>query len=278
MPTEKITIGNVEIIAFSDGHLQFAPDGFFPTIALEDWEPYKDHFTSDGKIKLNMGSFLLRSEGKTILVDTGLGPSAEGFEGAVSGLLPNAIINGGIALEDVDMVVITHLHRDHVGWNFTQGDEGFKPTFPNARYYVPKADWDIYTKRAGMSAFSYIKEQVTPLQDLGVLELIEGEQSLTSDLSALPTPGHTPGHTSYLVASRGERAIILGDAIHTQAQLQRTDWSPRADIDADQSSKTRSALVERIESENSYVASGHFPAPGFGRIVRVEGRRYWQAT
>ena len=100
---------------------------------------------------------------------------------------------------------------------------------------------------------------------------------MTGEVSTLPTPGHTPGHTSFLISSQGERAIITGDAIHSRAQTQETHWSPRADSKPDISAESRKNLLERIENDNAMLISGHFPAPGFGTLVRMEGRRYWQA-
>jgi glyoxylase-like metal-dependent hydrolase (beta-lactamase superfamily II) len=277
MPPHTITIGNVTVTSVSDGRIEFAPSEFFPSVSSAQWEPYRDQLTPEGDIALNVGSFLLRSEGKTVLVDTGLGGSDAGMTGAVFGLLMDDMRDKGVRAGDVDLVVITHLHRDHVGWNLVRDDGVVRPTFPNARYLVPKADWDIFTRRDGMAAFAYIREQVTPLEDLGVLDLMEGEREITGELTALPAPGHTPGHTCLVVSSQGERGVILGDAAHHPAQAHETDWSPRADTDPDVSRVTRRQLLDRIEQDGAVAASGHFPAPGFGRFVRLEGRRYWQA-
>src|SRR5439155_5992898 len=95
-------------------------------------------------------------------------------------------------------------------------------------------------------------------------------------MSAWPTPGHKPGHVSILVTSGGERALVLGDAAHNPAQIAEPDWVSRADMDPDLTRQTRRALVERLEREEILVAAGHFQAPGFGRIVRLDGRRYWK--
>ena len=109
------------------------------------------------------------------------------------------------------------------------------------------------------------------------MDLIDGEQSITGHLTALPTPGHTPGHTSVLVTSSGESAVILGDAAHIPIQAHHTDWSPRPDTNPRLSRQHRAELFDRMEKDHSLVVSGHFPLPGFGRLARVEGRRYWQA-
>ena len=109
------------------------------------------------------------------------------------------------------------------------------------------------------------------------MEFMDGEQALTSELTSLPTPGHTPGHMSIMISSQGERALILGDVLHNPVQAQETDWVSRADMDPEQTRITRRALMERLERDGIVVAAGHMPAPGFGKLVRLEGRRYWQA-
>ena len=275
MPEHKVTVGNVEILSLSDGRLEFHVADFFPSVPTEAWAPYRDQLTPEGRIVMNVGSFLLRSEGQTVLVDTGLGDSARGFRDVVYGLLLRAMKAKGVQLEDVDLVMITHLHRDHVGWNLLWNGDACRPTFPKAAYWVPRADWEFYTR--GPRVFSYVKEQVAPLDTLGLLNLMEGERAMTGQITALPTPGHTPGHTSVLVLSQGEGAVILGDAAHVPAQVQETDWSPRADADPLRSSVTRRTLMERIEREGLLAISGHFPAPGFGRVLRLRGRRHWKA-
>ena len=277
MPDYSVRVGDAEIISVSDGHIHFAPSDFFPSVDSSEWDAYPDQLTGDGLIRMNVGSFMIRVGDDVALIDTGLGEGDHPFDNSEWGLLAGDMARKGISPEDVTRVVITHLHRDHVGWNMVERDGARTPFFPNARYYVPKADWDVFTRRAGMRMFAYIAEQVTPLMELGALEFVEGEQPIGDHLTALPTPGHTPGHTSALVTSAGESAVVLGDAAHVPVQAHHTDWSPRADTDPELSRQNRAELFERMERDHSLVVSGHFPVPGFGRLVRVEGRRYWQA-
>ena len=123
----------------------------------------------------------------------------------------------------------------------------------------------------------HITSQVLPLEKLNVLDLIEDEYKVTDDLTTVPTPGHTPGHVSIIVASGGEHGFILGDVAHSPAQAHYTDWSPIFDVDSELSRKTRHEVLDRLESEGTLVASGHFPDNGFGRFVRPDnGRRIWQ--
>ena len=277
MPEHAVRVGDARIISVTDGHIHFHPSDFFSPVEAAAWEPYAGQLTADGLIRLNVGSFVVRVGDRAALIDTGLGEGDHPFDNSQWGLLASDMAAKGIGADEIDCVIITHLHRDHVGWNMTARDGAPTPYFPNARYFVPKADWDVFTRRAGMSAFAYIREQVTPLMDAGVLELTDGEQAITDNITALPTPGHTPGHISVLISSAGESAVVLGDAAHVPVQAHHTDWSPRADSKPDISRESRAALFDRMERDHSLVVSGHFPEPGFGRLARVEGRRYWRA-
>ena len=277
MPNYSVRVGDAEIISVSDGHIHFAPSDFFPSVDSSEWDAYADQLTPDGLIRMNVGSFIIRVGDDVALVDTGLGEGDHPFDNSEWGLLAADMRDKGIAPDAITTVIITHLHRDHVGWNMVEKDGARAPFFPNAKYYIPKADWDVFTRRAGMRMFAYIAEQVTPLLELGALEFVEGEQPIGDHLTALPTPGHTPGHTSVLVSSADDSAVILGDAAHVPVQAHHTDWSPRADTNPELSRQNRAELFDRMEKDHSLVVSGHFPVPGFGRLVRVEGRRYWQA-
>jgi len=274
---DTIKIGNVEILHLSDGMLEFDLCNFFPTIPGESWRDYESHLTAEHKVRFNLGSYLIRSAGRTILVDTGLGPRPADTPDVPWGELLRDFTAKGVRPEEVDMVVMTHLHRDHVGWNLTADGARWKPTFPNARYWCSRTDWDAcHRPDVQPQRFPNAPTCVWPLADLGLVDFMDGEHALTRDLTAVPTPGHTPGHMSILVTSQGQRALVLGDAAHSPVQLQEPDWVSRADMDPDLTRQTRRALLDRLEREHIVVAAGHFEAPGFGRIVRLEGRRYWR--
>jgi glyoxylase-like metal-dependent hydrolase (beta-lactamase superfamily II) len=276
MDKHIVRVGNVEIMALSDGILEFDLCNFFPTIPADDWRPYESHL-HDHKVRFNLGSYLIRGGGQTIVVDTGLGPRPAETPDVPWGQLMNDFKAKGVRPEDVDMVVMTHLHRDHVGWNLMPVDGKYVPTFPKARYWMSRKDWDT-SHQADVQPlrFPNAPSCVWPLAELGLIEFMNGEQSLTRELTAVPTPGHTPGQMSILIASQGERALVLGDAAHSPAQIEEPDWVSRADMDPDLTRQTRKALIDRLEREKILVAAGHFEAPGFGRIVRLEGRRYWR--
>ena len=279
MPTigPVVTIGNVQITALSDGVLDHDLCNFYPSIRAENWEPYEDFLTTEHKIRFNLGSFLVRSDGHTILVDTGLGPEPAFAREHACGELLSDLEEKGVGVDEIDMVVMTHLHRDHVGWNLLPHQGSHKPTFPRARYWISAGDWEFFGRPENLDQFPTTRECVLPLESLGLLELMDGEHALTSELTTLPTPGHTPGHMSILISSQGRRALILGDVAHSPVQVHETGWCSRVDVDPDQTVATRRSLMERLERDGTLVASGHFPAPGFGKVVRVDGRRRWQA-
>ncbi len=278
MANNKVTIGNVEITSLSDGALEFDPCNFFPSIPAENWQPYEEHLTSEHKVRFNLGSFLIRSDGRTILVDTGLGPKPVDAPDPGWGELLNDFKANGVRPDEIDMVVMTHLHRDHIGWNVLPRGRKYEPVFPKARYWMSAKDWEAsHNPQLQEQRFPNAPACVWPLEELGLMELVWGEYSLTRELSTLPTPGHTPGHMSIVISSQGQRGLVLGDAAHNPVQVHEIDWVSRADIDQGQAVVTRRSLMERLEREGALIAAGHFPAPGFGKLARLTGRRYWQA-
>ncbi len=270
MPEDIIRIGNVEIISLSDADLSFPVADFFPTVSAETWNAQRQYLGDDGNLHPNAGCFAVRSSGRTILIDTGYGPS-------LAGRLFDQMETKGVNIDDIQTVTFTHLHPDHVGWNMKPNGGRSLPSFPRARYLVPKGDFDFFTSADSLESFPYIKDQVLPLVDLGLVDYMEPETDLTPEVRVWGTPGHTPGHVSFLINSAGERGVILGDVAHSPVQAHETDWNPGFDVLQDQSRATRHAVFDRLEREGMTIAAGHFPKPGFGKLVRVEGRRIWQA-
>ena len=117
---------------------------------------------------------------------------------------------------------------------------------------------------------------MSSLDDLGVLKLMDGEEPLTEELTAIPTPGHSPGHVSLLVSSGGERALVLGDDVAHPAQVTENTWNIAFDVDKELAAFTRAQLLDWLEADGMPVAAGHIPGSGFGRVVREGGRRYWE--
>lgn len=278
MAGAKITVGNVEIVSLLDTPMEFDWGMFFPRNSRGDFDPYRDSYPGSyagDKFRTYAHCYALRSAGKTVLVDTGIGPGPIAFLGGIRGTLLDDMTAKGVAPDSVDTVVFTHLHGDHVGWNL--GPDG-APNFSAARYLVPQADWDYFTEAAAVSQNPQIGASVLPLKELGVLDLFSGEKAITDELTTFPTPGHTPGHTSILVSSAGEKAIVTGDLAHHPAQVDRTDWSSGFDGDPTRAVETRKKVFDQLEAEGLVAAVCHFPDPGFGKLVRLEGKRVFQAS
>lgn len=277
MSTERVAIGSVEIVSVTDGlmpaHPSFLFSGVPPAMyqaALGDGE-----LTSDGSLPIKRGSFLVRSSGRTILVDTGIGDKDPRLPG---GELLSNLAQLGVRPADIDVVVNTHLHFDHVGWNCLRRGDAFVPTFPNAEYWIARKEWDFWTDPAILDEEGpHLRTDVLPLKDSPQLRLVDGEAAVTPELSLLPTPGHTPGHCSLAVTSAGERGTILGDVAHHPLHLIRF-WVAAIDELPRVSRRTKRALAERLIAEQALVAAGHFTPNSFGRLILVDGRRTWQAV
>lgn len=263
---KSMTVGDVGITALTDIEGSFFRlSQIFPGIRDDQWGPYlrrypwafADAHTLYGRV----GAYLVRAPDRTLLVDTGIGPGAMGMRGR----LMDDLAESGVGPEDVDTVFLTHLHGDHVGWSLAS-DGG--PAFPEARYLVQETEWE--------AAEPYLRKAMASLEDISVLELLYGEEFLTDEFTVIPTPGHSPGHASLLVSSRGEQALVLGDVFAHPAQVTEPIWNVAFDADKEQSAFTRVQVLDWLAADGITVAAGHVPGSGFGRVVREDERLYWR--
>ena len=272
------TVGHVDLIAVQDSWTVIQPTRIFPATVAEQWTPFREFLDAAGNIVLPFGSWLIRSQGRILLVDTGLGGRPLSNAPKEPPALPAVMTAAGVSPEAVDFVLLTHLHFDHVGWNTVDRDGQAVPLFANARYVVQRADWEHWAGpgKGGFGSADF-DAVLAPLAAAGVLDLVDGEQAITSEVTAVPTPGHTPGHVSFAIASRGERAYITGDTFHTPAQVTNTDWGiEHADTDPALAIASRRALLDRVEAEGARLVAGHFPFPGLGRLERTAGKLAWR--
>ena len=273
---QRTQVGNAELIALQDSWAAMPPPMFYPDVPADAWADYGEFLDADGNLTLNLGAWLVASEGNTILVDTGLGGRPAPMPLKQEAALPSVMEEAGVKPADVDIVVFTHLHFDHTGWNTVDENGAAVPLFPNARHVVQQTEWDYWTSSDEMRTAAQYDNSLGPIEAAGLLDLVEGEHAVTSELVTVPTPGHTPGHVSFVVSSAGERAYRLGDAAHQPVQVREDGWCASADVDKVSSAASRKALMARIEAEGALIASGHFPFPGLGHAVAGEGGRTWQ--
>ena len=277
-----LKVGDVEIVALTDMNLPFPMPltELFPMAPAEAWTPYRERYpdTFDGDhMLIEIGCYLVRSQGRTILIDTGYGEGPIESLGGRRGELMDDLTARGISPEEVDTVFISHLHSDHVGWNVVERDGELVPAFPNARYVAHQADLDHFRRPdiQAASSFPFMDRCVESIIDLGLFDTLTEDTNLTSEVRALHTPGHTPGHMSVLVSSQRVQALLQGDVLVHPAQVTEDDWNCHFDYDWPLSTETRRKMLDHVEAQGTPVISCHFPAPGFGTVRRSEGRRYW---
>jgi glyoxylase-like metal-dependent hydrolase (beta-lactamase superfamily II) len=264
---KRTTVGHVEVTALVDTVEAYPASTVYPKV---DLSPYGRHLDAEGRVPLNFGSFLVRDGALLLLVDTGWGPEH-------NGRLLAELAEAGVKPAQVTHVLFTHLHGDHTGWNFDRATG--KVVFPGAKFLVPKRDWEHYGASAAVPparSNESFERDVRPLEALGVMELVEGERALSAALMAIPTPGHTPGHTSVVITSGGERGFILGDVVISAIDAEDPDIDSIFDWDSGIARETRKRTVERLIADGSIVGASHLPAPGLGRFVREGQRQWWQ--
>jgi glyoxylase-like metal-dependent hydrolase (beta-lactamase superfamily II) len=285
-----LRVGDIAIIGLSDGVMPVHPTVVFPDTPTAYWDQYRHRFPesfvdliqggrSDRYFNVNIGVFLIRSGTRSVLCDTGLGASSQmlGFPGKEE-LLDDMKAQGADPGE-VETVFLTHLHADHIGWNLSGHGDSTRPTFPRARYRFGKRDWEYFTSPSMLANEDgpTTRERVMPLHGMGLIDLLDGETALAPGVTAIPTPGHTPGHMSLLIASNNERAVILGDLVGSPMQITDAGLPYAGDTDIPLGRKAREQLLDIAERERQIVLGAHLPKPGWGRLIRFEGRRYWQA-
>lgn len=272
---QRLTFGSITVDALSDGDLTVAALGMFPGCDPQVFTALGG--CDDGvTLELPMLTFVIRSAGKIVLVDTGIGPTIGslgrgGFGGTV-GQLPGALKAAAIDPAAVDAVVFTHLHADHIGWNVTDENGEVRPTFPNAEYIVAKTEWAFW----GATESRDIARCVRTIEAAGQLRAVDDGFEPAPGVAMLSTPGHTPGHSSILVTGGGQGCVITGDAAHHPAEFEDPELQPPYDSDPERAKVSRKALGDRVEAEGLLVVGGHFPAPSAGTLVRIEGRRRWR--
>lgn len=260
----RVQIGATTVTYLPDGAVRAAPEALFPATAAQDWTSHRQLLGDDGWLSASVGSFLVRNDSGVAMVDLGLGnvnfsvPGVATYEG---GKLMASLRAEGLSAAEVDLVLFTHLHRDHVGWT---GDGTGGLTFPNARHLVDHAEWEHWQSHTDATGPDH-DTVLTPLSP--IVEFFDGHPPVPG-LHTIATPGHTPGHTSVLITDPASetRLLILGDAMHTTAQLTEPHWHFRSDHDPELAAVHRLGLLDRGRDGRTIIAGGHFSDQVFGSL------------
>ncbi|MBI5289049.1 MAG: MBL fold metallo-hydrolase [Chloroflexi bacterium] len=272
-------LGGLHLNVLTDGVYFQDAGAVFGVVPRILWERLGIELNSRYQMALGLNSLLVSSQGKTILIETGVGEKERPLgqterPGGVTLLDELAAV--GVAPEDVDVVINTHLHADHCGWNTKQTGDGWAPTFPRARYLVQRGEYDACMHPNERTRATYFAENVQPVADTGQLELIDGETNVTDEITIIPTHGHTRDHASVILSSGGESAVYIGDMIQHPVQLERAPWVSSFDIYPLEAMETKKAVVQRAIDERQLVVAVHCAFPGLGYMTETaDGKRKW---
>ncbi|MGB8987429.1 MAG: MBL fold metallo-hydrolase [Candidatus Sulfotelmatobacter sp.] len=242
----QITLGNFELSIFSDGTYPLDGGAFFGVIPKVMWSR-KVAADEKNYVQAGLNSLLIRTGKQNILVETGMGNKLSErmikFYGQPAQLLAN-LAAAGIAPEEIDIVINTHLHFDHCGWNTVRNKDGkIVPTFPRAKYYAPEGEWQYARKPSERDSISYIPDNYDPLVESGQMTLLKGGEKIVPGISVKTFPGHTAHMQAVIVESGGRTACYISDLMPTTAHIDIT-WGMGFDL----------YPLQTIESKKQYYA------------------------
>jgi len=262
----------VEVNAWEDDIAMLLPGAKPELVQKYGW--LRPHFaTADGRMILSFQCFVLRSRGKAVMIDTCIGNDRQREFDVFTNMRTTFLDDlraAGFPPGEMHAVLCTHLHFDHVGWNTMKVGGQWVPTFPQARYLFGRREyqhWQHLKATGGYHHMEHLTDSIEPITAAGLAEFIDPDFQLTDEVSLIPTPGHTPGHVSVLIRSRGVEAVITGDMMHHPIQLALPTTPGNFDMDKEQGARTRLEFVRRFADRPTLVIGSHFSDPTSGHIV-----------
>ena len=276
-------IGDIKVTRIVEMEVVGGSRFILPDATREACLPYswmQPHFMDEsGNLVMSIHALVIEVGDRRIIVDTCIGNGKERSIPNWSNLQTNFLKdmeNMGYPVESIDTVLCTHLHVDHVGWNTRLVNGEWVPTFENARYLIGEDEWTYWDTNEDPTSYGNVMDDsVRPVIEAGLVDLVSTSETIAPGIRLESTPGHTPGHVSVLLESRGEEAVITGDCIHHPCQITRTDWCSSADYDKDQGRATREKFLERLVETNVLVIGTHFATPTAGHIRHYPEGGYW---
>jgi glyoxylase-like metal-dependent hydrolase (beta-lactamase superfamily II) len=270
------TIGKVKITRIVESQMAFDPAILAGEASREGVKAIPwlvPHYLDDhGRLIISYQAFVIEAPGVTLVVDTCVGNDKErGFAPHSHLVTPflARLAEAGFSRESIDIVICTHMHYDHVGWNTMLENGRWMPTFPRARYLFAREEYEHWTRDSGhevMAQSTVLADSIKPVFEFGLAQLVETEHRIAAQLQLVPTPGHTPGHVSVAISSQGTNALITGDSLLHPCQIAHPDWVAPHEVDPVQVIATRHRILDRCTRAGTLLIGTHFPAPTAGHV------------
>ena len=263
----------VEVWKWEDDIWMVLEDSKPPIVHTQPWL-LPHHVTPEGRMFINFQAFVVKAGNRRIMIDTCIGADRERQFPVFTQMrttFMQDLASVGVTPNDVDTVLCTHLHFDHVGWNTHLVDGKWVPTFPKARYLFSRKEydhWQMLRETGGYHGINHLSDAVDPVIEAGLVDFIPHDYAITEEIRLLPTPGHTPGHVSVHIKSEGSEAVITGDMMHHPIQVAMPEHPATFDRDKPAGARTRVDFVNRFQEQPVLVIGSHFADPGAGYIVR----------
>ncbi|MDP2662984.1 MAG: MBL fold metallo-hydrolase [Dehalococcoidia bacterium] len=269
-------VGNVDIQVVNDGVMHLDGGTMFGVIPRTIWST---HYPPDeqNRIPIAINNAFFTSEGRLILVDAGLGSRLTPKQTALWGLVRDGDLIAnlsklGVTPEDIDIVIMTHLHPDHAAGSTRLVDGKLAPVFPKAQFWVQRKEWEAATNPNDWSRFQYEPQNFLPIAEAGQLHLIDGDTPVTSEIRCVLAEGHTPGHQCVVVESAGEWAAIMGDVAPMMPHVERPQWLPAFDMEPMVNLETKKRFYREAREKNGIFFLAHDPNVVACRLVEQDGR------
>ena len=268
-------LGDAELQLVSDGTFRMDGGSIFGVVPKTVWRQWVSA-DRQNRVELGLNCLLVKSNGKNILIDTGLGskhgPRRRSLFAMRAGNLPANLARAGLQPHDIDLVALTHLHFDHAGGCTRYNNQGsLEPVFPRATYLVQRLDWEEATKTNERTRAAYLPEDFIPLSDARQLELLDGDTELLPGLWVRHTGGHTAGHQMAFIESNGEKAACFGDLVPQPHHLP-AHYMTAYDLFPLDTLHAKRHWLAKAADENWLVFFGHGTAQKAGRITSLDGR------
>ncbi len=267
----KVKITRIIEMEVPGGTRFLLPDALRDVVQPISW--LQPHFAdAEGNLIMSIHALVIETPERKIVVDTCIGNDKDRTIPTWNHLqLPflEDLQAAGYPREDIDTVLCTHLHVDHVGWNTMLVDGAWVPTFPNARYLMGQTEYEYWDEHDEPDPYGDIMgDSVKPVFEAGLVDLVADTHRICDEVQLVPTPGHTKGHVSVHISSEGKEAIITGDCIHHPCQMARLHWSSSADYDKQMAIDTRRELLEKYVDTDVLIIGTHFATPTAGYVKR----------